>query len=150
MSASLYDGILVKGTLRYRLNKNFVSPDSVPQEVKDVLTADNIVDENGMIVVDQKVPAASEPTNENVEELEKEGATVSFYDPFVLEYKEHGVVKKGETSLTAELIESSDLVIVTTAHTNVDYSFVQKHAKAIFDTKNAMKMINKRENIELL
>ena len=85
-----------------------------------------------------------------IEELEKEGATVSFYDPFVLEYKEHGVMKKGEPSLTAELIESSDLVIVTTAHTNVDYSFVQKHAKAIFDTKNAMKMINKRENIELL
>ena len=85
-----------------------------------------------------------------IEELEKEGATISFYDPFVLEYQEHGVVKKGETSLTAELIESSDLVIVTTAHTNVDYSFVQKHAKAIFDTKNAMKMINKRDNIELL
>ena len=85
-----------------------------------------------------------------IEELEKEGATVSFYDPFVLEYKEHGVMKKGEPSLTAELIESSDLVIVTTAHTNVDYSFVQKHAKAIFDTKNAMKMIDKRENIELL
>ena len=85
-----------------------------------------------------------------IEELEKEGATVSFYDPFVLEYKEHGVMKKGEPSLTAELIESSDLVIVTTAHTNVDYSFVQKHAKAIFDTKNAMKMINKRDNIELL
>ena len=85
-----------------------------------------------------------------IEELEKEGATISFYDPFVLEYKEYGVVKKGETSLTAELIESSDLVIVTTAHTNVDYSLVQKHAKAIFDTKNAMKMINERENIELL
>lgn len=85
-----------------------------------------------------------------IEELEKEGATVSFYDPFVLEYKEHGVVKRGEPSLTAELIESSDLVIVTTAHTNVDYSFVQKHAKAIFDTKNAMKMIDKRDNIELL
>ena len=85
-----------------------------------------------------------------IEELEKEGATVSFYDPFILEYKEHGVVKKGETSLTAELIESSDLVIVTTAHTNVDYSLVQKHAKAIFDTKNAMKTINERKNIELL
>ena len=80
MSASLYDGILVKGTLRYRLNKNFVSPDSVPQEVKDVLTADNIVDENGMIVVDQKVPAASEPTSENVEELEKEGVKLDRVD----------------------------------------------------------------------
>jgi len=85
-----------------------------------------------------------------IEELEKEGAEVVYYDPFVAEYREHGVVKKGEPELTAELIESADLVIVTTAHTNVDYNFVQKYAKAIFDTKNAMKQVEVRENIELL
>jgi len=85
-----------------------------------------------------------------IEELEKEGAEVIYFDSFVSEYLEHGVVKKGEPELTAELIESADLVIVTTAHTNVDYNFVQKHAKAIFDTKNAMKQVESRENIELL
>jgi len=85
-----------------------------------------------------------------IEELEKEGAEVGYYDPYVSEYKEHGAVKKGEPELTAELIEGADLIIVTTAHTNVDYGFVQKHAKAIFDTKNAMKNIEVRENIELL
>lgn len=85
-----------------------------------------------------------------IEELEKEGAKVVYYDPYVSEYKEHGVVKKGETKLTTELIEGADLVIVTTAHTNIDYCFVQKHAKIIFDTKNAMKNIEVRENIELL
>lgn len=85
-----------------------------------------------------------------IEELEKEGAEVVYYDPFVSEYREHGVVKKGEPELTVELIESADLVIVTTAHTNVDYDFVQEHAKAIFDTKNAMKQVEVRENIELL
>ncbi len=85
-----------------------------------------------------------------IEELKKEGAEVVYYDPFVSEYHEHGVVKKGEPELTVELIKSADLVIVTTAHTNVDYSFVQKHAKAIFDTKNAMKQVEARENIELL
>lgn len=85
-----------------------------------------------------------------IEELEKEGAEVVYYDPFVSEYREHGVVKKGEPELTVDLIESVDLVIVTTAHTTVDYNFVQKHAKAIFDTKNAMKQVESRENIELL
>ena len=84
-----------------------------------------------------------------IEELEKEGADVVYYDPFVSEYREHGVVKKGEPELTSELIESVDLVIVTTAHTNVDYNFVQKYAKAIFDTKNAMKHVEARENIDL-
>lgn len=85
-----------------------------------------------------------------IEELEKEGAEVVYYDPFVSEYREHGIVKKGEPELTAELIKSADLVIVTTAHTNVDYNFVQKNAKTIFDTKNAMKHVETRENIELL
>jgi len=85
-----------------------------------------------------------------IEELEKEGADVVYYDPFVSEYCEREVVKRGELELTAELIASADLVIVTTAHTSVDYNFVQEHAKAIFDTKNAMKQVKARENIELL
>lgn len=71
--ASLYDAILVKGNLRPRLNKNFVSPDKVPKNVMDVLTVDNIVDENGMIVVDQKKPEANKPTEENEAELNSEG-----------------------------------------------------------------------------
>jgi UDP-N-acetyl-D-glucosamine dehydrogenase len=40
--------------------------------------------------------------------------------------------------------------MVTAAHSNVDYAFVQRHAKAIFDTKNVMKGIRDRENIEVL
>lgn len=85
-----------------------------------------------------------------IEELEKEGAEVIYFDPYVPEYREHGTIKKGKKELSSELIESADLVIITTAHTNVDYSFVQKHAKVIFDTKNAMKNIENRENVELL
>lgn len=85
-----------------------------------------------------------------IEELEKEGAEVIYFDPYVSEYLVNGLVKKGEYKLTAELIEKVDLVIITTAHTNIDYGFVQKHAKVIFDTKNAMKNIEIRENIELL
>lgn len=56
----------------------------------------------------------------------------------------------GEKELTASLLESCDLVIITTAHTNVDYAFVQRHAKAVFDTKNATKGLAERDNIELL
>lgn len=85
-----------------------------------------------------------------IEELEKEGAYVVYFDPYVSKYKERGVVKNGERELNVELIESADLVIVTTAHTNIDYSFVQEHAKVIFDTKNAMNYVESRENIELL
>ena len=31
-----------------------------------------------------------------------------------------------------------------------DYDMIQKNAKAIFDTKNAMKNVENRENIEVL
>ena len=40
--------------------------------------------------------------------------------------------------------------MVTTAHTTVDYDFVAEHAGLIFDTKNAMKNVAKRENIRKL
>ncbi len=85
-----------------------------------------------------------------IKELETEGANVLYYDPFISEYKDNGLVKKGESELTAKLLQQSDLVIVTTAHTKVDYNFVQKNAKLIFDTKNAMKAVKDRANIELL
>lgn len=85
-----------------------------------------------------------------IEEVENLGADVVYFDPYVSEYEEHGILKVGEKELTKSLIESADLVIITTAHTNVDYSMVQKYAKVIFDTKNAMKDIEYRENIELL
>ncbi|MBO4742269.1 MAG: nucleotide sugar dehydrogenase [Bacteroidales bacterium] len=85
-----------------------------------------------------------------IEELKKEGADVVYYDPYIRHYRHKGEWFDGEEALTAELIESSDIVVVTTAHTNVDYNFVQKHAKAIFDTKNAMKAVASRDNIEVL
>jgi len=85
-----------------------------------------------------------------IEALKKRGAEVEYYDPYITEYREHGVVEKGLTELTAEKLEAADLVMVTTAHTNVDYDFVAEHADLIFDTKNAMKKVEKRENIRVL
>ena len=85
-----------------------------------------------------------------IEELEKTGASVSFYDPYIPQYKQHGKLHRGETALTAELLQYADLVVVTAAHTNIDYDFVQRHAQAVFDTKNVMKEVKERNNIEVL
>lgn len=90
------------------------------------------------------------PALKVIEGLEAQGAEVRYYDPFVRTYQEHGIEKQGEKELTAELVEEADLVVITTAHTGVDYDFLQAHAKVIFDTKNVMKNISFRENIELL
>ncbi len=71
-----------------------------------------------------------------IEELQNVGANVSYYDPWVKTFREDSLIMESETELSAELIERADLVMITAAHSNIDYEFVQKHAKAIFDTKN--------------
>ncbi len=85
-----------------------------------------------------------------IDTLRKEGANTVFYDPYIPKFREHGKVYEGEKELTAELVESADLVIITASHSNVDYEFVQSHAKAIFDTKNVTKELKERSNIEVL
>ncbi|MEZ7172921.1 nucleotide sugar dehydrogenase [Sporosarcina sp. OR05] len=84
------------------------------------------------------------------EELEKLGAEINYYDPYIEEYTFHGKKKTGIRSLTREVLNESDLVIITTAHTNFDYNYIQKHSNFVFDTKNAMKNVFDRHNIELL
>lgn len=85
-----------------------------------------------------------------IEELEKEQALVEFYDPWIPSYKEHGVTKKGLQELTPDVVKQYDIVMITAAHSNVDYKMVQENAKAIFDTKNVMKDITLRDNITVL
>lgn len=86
-----------------------------------------------------------------INEFEKVGSEVEYYDPFVSEYKEHGQIKKGLKELSADLLQKADLVVITTNHTKgIDYNFVQQNAQYIFDTKNAMKDSVNRGNIELL
>lgn len=90
------------------------------------------------------------PALKVIEELEKAQADIEYFDPWVAQYKYKGKTREGLKELTAEKLQETDLVIITTAHSNVDYSFVQRHAKAIFDAKNVMKNIVPRDNVEVL
>ena len=84
-------------------------------------------------------------------ELKKVGADVSYYDSWVPEFHNmYGESGKSIPELTPEVVASYDLVMITCAHHNVDYAMVQANAKAIFDTKNVMKDIQPRDNIEVL
>jgi UDP-N-acetyl-D-glucosamine dehydrogenase len=84
-------------------------------------------------------------------ELKKVGAELDYYDPWVPEFDNmYNQSGKSIQNLTAEVVSQYDLVVVACAHTNIDYSMVQYSAKAIFDTKNVMKDIQSRDNIEVL
>ena len=90
------------------------------------------------------------PAIKVIEEFQKYGSQVQFYDPFIKEFTEKGQIMTGLNELTAEHLKVADLVVITTGHTSVDYDFVQQNARFIFDTKNAMKNVKNRDNIELL
>ena len=85
-----------------------------------------------------------------INELKMVNAEVDFYDPWIPEYRENGTTIRGLKELTPEIVAKYDLVMITTAHTNVDYEMIQKYAKAIFDTKNITKNLAFKENIEVL
>lgn len=89
------------------------------------------------------------PAIKVIENLKKKGAAVEYYDPYVKEYRYKGRRYSSINKLSNN-IKEADLVIITTAHTNVNYCMIQENANMIFDTKNAMKEIINRENIEVL
>ncbi len=85
-----------------------------------------------------------------IERIEARGAKVSYYDPWVKQCTYKGRTLQSVSELSEDVISAADIVVITCAHTNIDYDLVQKNAQAILDTKNAMKNIQNRENIEVL
>jgi len=85
-----------------------------------------------------------------IEHLNKEGAVTTYFDPFVPQYKHKDVTHTGAVELTDSLLKKADIVVICTAHTCFDYDRIQKLSKAVFDTRNAMKNVSDRSNIELL
>ena len=85
-----------------------------------------------------------------IEKLKEAGAETDFYDPWISEYNEDGEIFKGIDGIDEKVIASYDLVVITAAHSNIDYDMIQKNANAIFDTRNAMRGVPARENIEVL
>lgn len=69
MAASLYDILTVENKQYYRINKDIIAEKDVPEEIRAVLTPDNVVDENGLFVVDEKLGEAQAPTEENLKEI---------------------------------------------------------------------------------
>lgn len=85
-----------------------------------------------------------------ISQLTDKGAEVKYYDPYIKSYKYQSKVYYCIEDLNEKELQHVDLVMITTAHTNIDYEFVQKNSKIIFDTKNAMKNVLDRNNIVLL
>lgn len=76
---------------------------------------------------------------EIIKKLEEEKAIVSYYDLYIPKFVNNGKEYKSLKELTAEEIKEKDIIIITTAHTKVDYEMIAKNAVVVFDTRNAIK-----------
>ena len=86
------------------------------------------------------------PAFKVIELLEKNGADLMINDPYcpVSKYKD----KTYHSVDWTEVIDESDIVIITTNHSCYDYESIVARAKAVYDTRNATKdVINNREKI---
>lgn len=85
-----------------------------------------------------------------LEEFQRSGTLVDYYDPFIPQCKYKGRFYQGLGAINGETLRQYDLVVVTTAHSCVDYEVVAGAGVSVFDCKNVMKSISNRENIEVL
>jgi UDP-N-acetyl-D-glucosamine dehydrogenase len=75
--------------------------------------------------------------------LDKEGADYTVVDPFVPAFRL--IDKQIETvALTEDLLSSADLVLIATDHTTFDYEMIANSSRVVFDTRNALKDVEKK------
>jgi len=86
------------------------------------------------------------PALEIVNSLIKKEANVYCHDPLVSSF-EIDNKKISTVKLTKDIVSKSDLVVIITDHTNVDYRLILDNAKLIFDTRNALKDFKNSKNI---
>lgn len=91
------------------------------------------------------------PAFKVIQLLLREGANVDYSDPYIEtisiskgashEQGAGGAETMHSLPLVASVLESADLVIVTTDHSGVDYNWVSEHSKSILDTRNVTRSV---------
>ena len=87
--------------------------------------------------------ARESPSAEIIELLRDRGADVRYHDPHIPTYpsmRKYRIDLRSE-ALTADLLRSTDCVLILTDHDAVDYGMLAEHAPLVVDTRNAMARI---------
>ena len=93
--------------------------------------------------------ARESPAVDILSELDALEADVVYHDPFIpqveTERRAHSSIELSDAELSA-----SDLVVITTDHSAVDYARVCELAPRVFDTRNATRSLGDLDNVERL
>ncbi|HML73252.1 MAG TPA: nucleotide sugar dehydrogenase [Anaerohalosphaeraceae bacterium] len=79
------------------------------------------------------------PSLELIELLKERGAKVDYNDPYVPathKMREYDL-KMSSKKLTAAMLKSYDVVLISTNHSDYDYKWIVKNARLVVDTRNA-------------
>ncbi len=86
-----------------------------------------------------------------MEELLKQGAEISYNDPYVARLpssRSHNLPTMTSNELTPEYLASQDCVLISTNHSAYDYSSIVEHSSLVVDTRNATRDVTSgREKI---
>lgn len=90
------------------------------------------------------------PALKIIELLRKQGANITYHDPYIPVIEPHGgsTIHLESVPLTDGVLADADAVLILTDHTAVDYDRVVEKAKLVVDTRNATKnVLTNREKI---
>jgi len=73
--------------------------------------------------------------------LREDGCQVSYHDPYVPQLAIGNPVPMRSQPLTAELLEQSDMVVITTNHSCFDPDFIATHAPLVLDTRHLLRNV---------
>ncbi|MCM8786776.1 MAG: nucleotide sugar dehydrogenase [Candidatus Omnitrophica bacterium] len=123
---------------------NQFMPNYIVQRIKNALVRKKLDLEDAKILIigvtykkDVKDLRES-PALEIIELLDKKCKRVDFFDPLISYLKINNINKKG-INLAATSLKNYDCVVIVTDHSKLDYQFIKKHSKFIFDTRNVYK-----------
>jgi len=76
--------------------------------------------------------------------LQRRAATVSYHDPHVRKLKDEAI-DLASVPLTPETVTAADCVVIVTDHSDVDYALVERCARLVVDTRNALARVRRKQ-----
>jgi UDP-N-acetyl-D-glucosamine dehydrogenase len=68
---------------------------------------------------------------------------VEYHDPFIPHLRTHENVEMESVTDIMDAVRQADCVVIITNHSEYDYQAILKHAKFIFDSRNALGKLGK-------
>jgi UDP-N-acetyl-D-glucosamine dehydrogenase len=78
------------------------------------------------------------PALEIMDIVANKGGEISYNDPFISSIRTHEGHPYHSVALTAETLQSADVVVITTNHSVYDAAFIAEHANLIVDLRNVI------------